>query len=244
MKRLKNRKILLLLPILLLVIGAMGLVLGILFYGQDASPKMWLVSVYNSYTQFTFLFMIYVFVSTFSDDFAKGIYAFMKQVGYPLNQCIFTKAIAMYLVSFLGTNLFLIMTNIMSGNTDDPYLLMILVSVNLSLIFIILFAIVLSLLVKKTLAATLTGYGLFLLMDVLNFVGFGLTNPSDGNSISSVAIRVLAGQPLDHYSLSRMNLDFEKYGFLYATIPVLAWVLVLLLAVMFLVKKETDRNEI
>lgn len=243
-KRLKNKNILTLIPGLLVVIGIMGLLLGIMVYGKGASPAFWLVSVYNAYTQFTFLFMIYVFISTFSDDFSNGIYAFMKQIGYSFSRCILSKAIAVYVMTFLGTNVFILITNFISGNEDFNYLFTILLSVNLSLVFIVLFAIILSLLIKKTMTATLVGYGSFLVMNILNFVGFGLTNPADGNSISSVTIRFLAGRPLEHYSLKTTNIDFEKYGFQLATLPVLTWDFILLLIVIFLIKKEAKRNEI
>lgn len=242
--RFKNKNILLLMPGLLLGIGFMGLLLGVMVYGINAAPEMWLVSVYNAYTQFTFLFLINIFVSTFSDDFTNGIYNFMRQIGCSFKQCIWSKAICIYFMTFIGTNVFILFTYFISANNDIKYLSTIMISVNFSLIFIILFAIILSLTIKKTMTATLIGYGSFLIMNILNFIGFGLTNPADGNSISSVTIRFLAGGSLDHYSLKTTNIDFQKYGFLLAILPVVAWDFILLMMVFFLIKREGKKNEI
>ncbi len=118
-------------------------------------------------------------------------------------------------------------------------MIIILISVNLSLIFIILATMVLSITIKKTMTATLMGYCSFVIMNILNFIGFGVTNPADGNSISSVTIRVLAGRAVEHYSLKTLDIDFEKYGFILATLPVIIWDLILLLVVIILINKET-----
>lgn len=245
LKRLKNKNVLILLPCLLILIGFFGLFFGVVFYGKQAPPAMWLVSVFNAYTQFSFLFLIYIFVSTFTDDFHNGVYSFLKQLGFSYKQCLICKVISVYVICFIGTNIFMILTNLIGGNKDINFLLIILLSVNLSLVFIILLTVILSLVLKKTMTATLVGYGLFLIMNIINYIGFGLTNPADGNSISSVALRHLADNSMiEHYSLKRTTINFDKYGSLLAVMSPLIWDLILILIVLILVKREDKKNEI
>ncbi len=243
--RLKNQKLMLLLPILTLFIGGTGILLGYMYYGGiNTAPQMWLLSLYNSYTQFTFLFLIYIFVSFFTNDFTNGIYSYMKQIGFSLKKCIVAKMILLFLVTFGGTNLFFIFTSIVVGNKNYYYLLLMLLSVNLSLIFIILFTLLLSLILKKTMVATISGYLLFMVMNVINLFGFGLTNPADGNSISSITFRAISGREVTHYSLKTLNLDYSKYSLILTSGPTLVWIGIISVIIICLLKKERKINEV
>lgn len=243
--RLKNQKLLILLPILLLFIGGSGILLGYIYYeDMNANPQMWLLSLYNSYTQFTFLFLIYIFVSFFTNDFANGIYPYMKQIGFSIKKCIVSKAVLLFLIPFIGMNMFFVITSLAVGNKDCYFLFLILFSVNLSLVFIVLFTLLLSLLIRKTMVATLSGYSLFVVMNIVNFFGFGLTNPADGNSISSITFQAICGMEVTHYSLKTLDLDYNKYSLVLTAGPTVIWILIIFLAIMCLLKKEDKINEV
>src|SRR5665647_1149189 len=75
--RMCNNRILFLLPLLLIIIiGISGIFLGYLYGGSDATPKTRLLFLYNAYLQFAFLFLLYVFISTFAKDFSNGTYTY------------------------------------------------------------------------------------------------------------------------------------------------------------------------
>lgn len=240
-KRMWNSKSLILLPILLIAIGLSGIFLTGVFYSNDASAKVKLLCVYNSYSQFTFLFLIYLFVSTFSSDFKNGIYSFMNQVGYSKRKCFLSKAVILLTMSTLITDIFIIFANFLFDNNDYEYLGIMLISINLTLIFTVLFAMLLSLLVRKTMPATLIGYGLFVAMDILNFVGYGLTNPADSNSISYTTLCSLAGLEVNHYTLIKLDLNFYEYRYFLIIVPIVLWIAILLTVITIIFKKRGKR---
>ncbi len=243
--RLKNQKLIILLPILLLIIGGTGILLGYIYYNDiGAESRMWLFSLYNSYTQFTYLFLIYILVSFFANDFKNGIYSFMNQLGFSIRKCVAGKAVLLFAITVIIMDLFFLITNFAVGNEDYYFLFLILLSVDLSLIFIVLFTLLLSLVIRKTMVATIVGYLLFVAMDVVNFVGFGLTNPADGNSISSITFQAMCGMEINHYSLKTLGLDYDKYSLILATVPTLVWIVIIFVAIMCLLKRENKLYEI
>lgn len=129
-------------------------------------------------------------------------------------------------------------------HNDIEYLILMLVTINLTLIFTVLFSIVLSLIFKKTMVATLIGYGLFIIFNIVNLVGLGLTNPADNNSISYVTLSSLAGQKVTHYSLSKSNIDFYQYKYQLITIPIIVWILILLTIIFAILIKRSKKNKI
>ena len=240
--RMCNNRILFLLPLLLIIIiGISGIFLGYLYGGSDATPKTRLLFLYNAYLQFTFLFLLYVFVSTFAKDFSNGTYTYMKQIGYSMSKCLVSKSVILFLCSIFVINIFMVITSLAFHNTDLEFLVLMLLSINLAVIFIIFFAMALSLTIKKTMPATLTGYGMFILLNIVNLVGYGITNPADGNSLSYTTFSALSGQTISHYSLSKVIIDYEKYRYILTTVPAFFWICILLIVVVFLLKKKSMR---
>ena len=239
--RMRNNRTLFLLPILLIIIGISGIFLGNLFGGSAATPKTRLLSLYNAYLQFTFLFLLYVFVSTFAKDFSNGTYTYMKQIGYSMTKCLVSKSVILVLCSFFVIDIFMIISSFVFHNTDFEFLVLMLFSINLAIIFIIFFAMVLSLTIRKTMPATLTGYGMFILLNIVNLVGYGITNPADGNSLSYTTFSALSGQTISHYSLSKVTIDYEKYRYILTTVPAFFWICILLIVVVLLLKRKSMR---
>ena len=135
----------------------------------------------------------------------------------------------------------MVVTSFVFHNTDFEFLVLMLFSINLAIIFIIFFAMVLSLTIKKTMPATLTGYGMFILLNIVNLVGYGITNPADGNSLSYTTFSALSGQTISHYSLSKVTIDYEKYRYILTTVPAFFWICILLIVVVFLLKRKSMR---
>lgn len=242
--RMRNNKTLFLLPLLLIIIGISGLFLANLFYGEQASAKEKLLCLYNAYSQFTFLFLVYLFVSTFTSDYKNGVYSFMNQIGFSVGRCLVSKSVIVLAVSFIVTNVFIAIANFIFGNSDVEYLILLLVTINLTLIFTILFSMMLSLIFKKTMVATLIGYGSFVILNIINLVGFGLTNPADSNSISYITLSSLAGQQTTHYSISKLGMDFYQYRYALIIVPIIVWILILLAFVFVVLRTRSKKNEI
>jgi len=227
--------------VLLPVIGAAGIILGTTMYGADAPPKMKLLSIYNAYTQFTYLVLIYAFIATFCNDFTNGSYSFMKQIGYGIKENIRTKAIILFTVVVVFIDLFFLITNLILQSRDYKYLCTVIATVDFCVVFILLLAMLLSLMIKKTLPATLTAYGLFMVMNVLNYICYGIFNPADGNSISSVNLQLLAGLHTGHYTLGNLKMTSETVSYLLTIAVPAIWSALLLLLVVIFVKKIEKR---
>jgi len=73
---------------------------------------------------------------------------------------------------------------------------------------------------------------------IINLVGYGITNPADGNSLSYTTFSALSGQTISHYSLSKISIDYEKYRYILTTVTAFFWICILLLVVVFILKKE------
>ena len=81
-KRLWKTKALVLLWILCVAIAVMGAVLNNFFYdGIDDSYRK-LLSIFNAYTQFSYLILGFLFVTVFTRDNTNGIVNFYKQIGF------------------------------------------------------------------------------------------------------------------------------------------------------------------
>lgn len=223
--------------ILLPVIGAAGIILGITMYGVDTEPKMKILSIYNAYTQFTYLVLIYSFISTFCNDFTNGSYSFMKQIGYGLRNNLITKSLILFVVNVVIIDIIFLIMNLIFQNHDYKYLFASIATVDLCIIVTLLLAMLLSVIVKKTMMATLIAYGLYVVMNVLNFVGYGIFNPADGNSISSVCLQVLAGLYTGHYTLGELEIPYEKIGYLISMAAPVIWSLILLIFVAIFIRR-------
>ncbi len=242
-ERIKNKKIIILLPFLLVLIGFAGILLGNLYY-PEGDVDVRILQVYSAYIQFVFIFTSYVYISSYTSDFGNGNYAFMKQLGYSFIKVIVSKTILLYIITVIFTNLFLISASIYLGCTNIGYLIAIIISLDLSLLFVILFSLFISLLIKRTTQATLVTFGMFIVFNISNLLFYGLTNPSDANSISFVTLQKMSGLPITHDTLSTLSIDFEKYRYLFITIPSLIWIMMLCVGIGILSKKGRIKNHL
>ena len=79
---------------------------------------------------------------------------------------------------------------------------------------------------------------LVLMLLSINLVGYGITNPADGNSLSYTTFSGLSGQTISHYSLSKISIDYKNYRYILTIVPAFFWICIFLLVVVFILKKE------
>ena len=235
-KRLWKTKALVLLWILCVAIAVMGAVLNNFFYdGIDDSYRK-LLSIFNAYTQFSYLILGFLFVTVFTRDNTNGIVNFYKQIGFSQLSQYTCKTIMLFLASVPLIAATVIICGIIYQNQDPGFLLTMLIAIIFSMLFIILLALFVSLILKNTLRSVLVFYGLFVLFNILNLAFYGLTNPADGNSIVTFCMSNWNGISASHYSLDKIAKDIIVYKKLICCFVPAGWCLLLLLVNMVLIK--------
>ena len=231
-KRMFRSRIIQLTIILLILIGALAMVLYNIYYRSRNDSRYVLLSLYNSYTQFTYLVLSFVFVSTFCKDFQNGVYAWYNQLNYSFGKVCITKFISLFLTVLPLINIVFISANFISGNRDFNYFMLSTTCVNLDVIYIIMLAFFISVIFKKVVQSTLIMYGIYVIFNGINLMCYGLINPADSNSISSYYLgKLIITQ--SHYSLDKISLSDNVLCSLSIFLPII-WTAVLLFVVIFI----------
>ena len=231
--RLKNNRLLFLLPALLIVVGFSGILLTQIYANGSLSSHLTLFNIYNAYAQFVFLFVSFVYIYSFSEDFSRGSYAFYRQIGFSLRKCLFVKLVLLYLPSGLITSVFIVLSALKFRIHEFSKVLLAVLSINLGLIFCIVFSLFLSVIIKKTMIAVVSNFIIYIACNILNLVSVGLMNPLDGNSLSTSMIKYLFLGTISNRSIVGTGWDFEKWHFLLATLPTIVYILAFGLFVYF-----------
>ena len=237
-KRIKKTKTLYLVWILCIVIAVLGMILNEVFNGGNAAPAQKMLSIFNSYTQFSYLILGFLFVSTFTKDNSNGVSFFYKQLGYTYKTQYICKSVVLFLCTVPLINIITLICNFIYKNTDWKYLITMLISITLSHIYIILLASLVSLCFKTTLKTVLIFYGLFVIFNILNIFGLGLINPADGNSITTYCFSNWNETLMHHYSLDKVSNDVLKNKELICCIEPFLWCLLLTVIDTLLLKKK------
>lgn len=223
--RLKNNRTLFLLPILLIIVGFSGILLTQIYSSANTSSHLTLFNIYNAYAQFVFLFISFIYIYTFSEDFAKGSYAFYRQIGYSLRKCLFVKVVLLYIPTALVVTLFIGLSALKFQIHDFSKVMIAIVTINFGLLFCIVFSLFLSVIFKKTMFASVTNFIIYIACNILNLVFLGLTNPLDGNSLSTGMIKYLFLGNISNQSVVKTHWIFETWNFLFAIVPSIVYIL-------------------
>lgn len=217
---------------LLILIGVLGMVLYNVYYKPRNDSRYILLSLYNSYTQFTYLVLGFVFVSMFCKDFQNGVYAWFKQIGYGFRYVCIVKLIVLLVTVLPLLNIVFIGAQLISKNSDFGYFSLCTVCVNLDVIYIIILSLFISVIFKKVIQSTLIMYGMFIVFNGMNLVLYGIVNPVDSNSISSYYLSKLLNPDQSHYSLTKVSLPGSTLRLVSLLLPII-WIIVLLIATVF-----------
>ncbi|GAB2023362.1 hypothetical protein RyT2_24380 [Pseudolactococcus yaeyamensis] len=225
--RFKNNRVLFLLPILLIVIGFSGVLLTQIYTDGSISSYLTLFNIYNAYAQFVFLFISFIYIYSFSEDFSKGSYAFYRQIGYSLRKCLFVKLVLLYIPTALIVTFFIVLSALKFQIHEILKIVIAVITINFGLLFCIVFSLFLSLLLKKkTMFAAVTNFIIYIACNILNLVLLGLTNPLDGNSLSTSMVKYLFLGNISNQSIVRTHWNFETQNFLFAVMPSIVYVLI------------------
>lgn len=200
-------KVLYLAWFLCIIIAVLGMVLNRLFYGDTADSSTKMLSIFNSYTQFSYLILGFLFVTTFTKDNVNGVTSFYKQIGFSYTKQYFGKMIVLFVCIVPVIALITIICNFIYGNSNLDYFIVLLIAIIVSQIYIMLLAILISLIFENTVKAVLLFFGLFIVFNLLNIVCFGLVNPADSNSILTYCLANWFEKGMSHYSLDNVS-DF------------------------------------
>lgn len=237
-RRLKKNNTLILLVTLMVAIGIFGYILNIIFYPDSDNAKVGILSMYNAYTQFLFLILAYIFSNIFAGDFSRGITLFYRQMGVSLKKLIACKAMLVMALIIPAVDLIFVIVNILYKNSDWGYLLLVIACVDLGIIFTVVLSILVAVIAKKVMTATIVMYGLFLVFDVINTVSFGITNPADSNSLTTLVLSKFADSNFSNIYSEKMTIDFQTQGvFLALTIPII-WIILLAVSSFIIIRKK------
>lgn len=232
-KRMKYKKIHIILPLIVIAIGLIGIISGNAF-NEAMTNEIRMVNVFQAYTQFSFIFLGFIYIYLFCEDYSKGTDQFISQLGYSKAKQIFIESIILYLYTILIVMLFIVAYALSIGCFNLSYLMLILFAIVAGTLFTLMFSCFLSMVFKKALNATAFQFLFFILFDVLNIFAYGLTNPCDSNSLATVTIRYLSGISVTHKSLSTLDLEFEKMKWVYTICPSLVYSGILFVAIFVL----------
>lgn len=240
-KRLRRSYVIQLCLLLLALIGLLGTVLSHIYYGEQNDPRYLLYGLYNSYAQFTYLILGFVLVSVYAKDYQNGVYVWYKQMDRSFKQVATAKTMVLLAVMLPFLNVIFVIAHIISKNRDFGYFVMCLISANFSVLYIVSVAFIISILVKKVIQATLIMYGLFVIFNGLNLIGYGVVNPSDSNSIVTYCLGKLINPYQTHYSLDKLSLSASYMRGIVFGVPVL-WIAILLVIWKVVEQKERSKN--
>lgn len=140
LKRMIRSRVLQLSITILMLISVLGVILYNIYYANIDDSRYLLFSLYNSFTQFTYLVLAFVFVSVFCKDFQNGVYAWYEQLGVSFFKVTIAKFISILVAVFPLLNIVFIIANLLSGNHDTNYFMLTVFCVNLNIIYIIALA--------------------------------------------------------------------------------------------------------
>lgn len=240
-KRVVHSKVLVMTVVLCVVIGGLGMVLNHVFYGSEGVGQQCLVSVFNSYTQFTYFILGFVFVQSFTKDYAGGITSFYKQLGYSLTKQNICKAIVMMVITIPIIDLLVLICSILYKNSDVEFLFAIIIAINLSTLYIVLLALFISTIFKHTVRAVLCFYGVFVIFNILNLFMYGMINPADGNSIVTYCVTEWSGRHMSHHSIDKLDIDLLKFKEYICVLLPMIWCVVLGLGDTYILRKNDKK---
>jgi hypothetical protein len=228
------------LPLILILIGFSGILLSNI-YSQNSDSRIIMFNIYNAYAQFTFLFVSFIYIYYFSEDFNKGGYAFYKQIGYSLKACFKIKSFILFLISAITVDIFLILAALFLKIGDLVFISTTIISMTICLLYNIVFSAFLSFIFKKTMVATVINFAIYIISNVLNLITFGLINPMDGNSLNTVIIKYLASNTVTHKTLSKFSDKFHPWEFPLSTVIPFIYTIVFIV-ILYLLTKEKKRK--
>lgn len=240
LKRMYRSKSLQLSILLLILIAFLGIILNNIFYAAENDSRLLLLSLYNSFSQFTYLVLAFVFVSVFCKDFQNGVYGWYKQMGYSFEKVAISKFLSLMITVLPILNIIFFISQVFSSNENYNFLFTSIVLVNLNIIYIIALSFFLSVIFKKVIISTMVMYGTFVLFNGLNLCFYGLFNPSDSNSISTYYLGKLINPLQSHYSLGKAGLSDSLLCMISFILPII-WSIVLVLGGIYIKKYGKGR---
>ena len=79
----KYKKIHIILPLIIISIGLVGIITGNAF-NENLTSKVKMLNIFQAYTQFSFIFLGFVYIYLFTEDSVKGTDKYISQLGYSL----------------------------------------------------------------------------------------------------------------------------------------------------------------
>lgn len=104
-KRMKYKKIHIILPLIIISIGLVGIITGNAF-NENLTSKVKMLNIFQAYTQFSFIFLGFVYIYLFTEDSIKGTDKYISQLGYSLAVQILFKSLILYAYTLIITTAF------------------------------------------------------------------------------------------------------------------------------------------
>ena len=243
-KRFIHSKRIILIIFLLLLIGLSGVALCHAFYSPLQEPKIGLLSLFNSYTQFTFLVLAFLFARYFARDLEDGSMILFVYLGFSKNKILFAKFLLLVIVVLPVIDITMAGGYCFYGCNDIAYLGEVLLLLNLCVLSIVSCALFFSSIFKKASITAIAMYAYFLICNVLNLFCFGLANQADGNSITTYVAAKTSGIINSHPSLSQISSPFVENIDIFSVLINVLWVAIFIIATLIINSKSGRKYEI
>lgn len=240
LKRIYRNYMLQLSIVLIILIAFLGIILNNIYYASRNDSRFLLLSLYNSFTQFIYLVLAFVFVSVFCKDFQNGVYAWYKQLGYSFRKVVISKFLSLFIMVLPILNIVFFLVQIASKNKDVSFFIISIICANLNIFYIITLSFSLSVIFKKIITTTLMMYGIYVLCNGFNLWLYGIFNPADSNSVAAYYLGKMIDSSQFHYSLSKSNLPDAMLCVGSIAIPII-WSLVWVVVAVCIIKYRKGR---
>lgn len=203
------------------------------------TKRIKMLSMFQIYTQFGFLFLGYVYIRGFTMDSKNGTFPFVQQIGYSFRAIMGMKSVIYIVTTIVYMDIVTVTYAMIAGIQDLDYILLMIIPLDLGIITLILFDLLISVIFMQVSLAYVIHILIFFLADIANRSCYGLLNQFDTNSLATVVFRHFSGVQINHPTLSKLSLHYQSMKWIYMTLPSIVWIFILLMILFpILLKKE------
>ena len=236
LRAIESKKLFLTLGLIALIsIG--GFAMTAAFYPDLDDWRIGTCSMFNAFTQFFYLVLAYVLISLFTDDAQSGANVLFRYMGYGGIKVVLSKMLYCLVIFLPITDLIMIVSAVAYGCDDFEYIGRLVLLLDISIIQVIMIASTISSFFKKTSTATILMYGNYLFFDIVNLLGYGVTNQADGNSMTSYYVSVVSGCPMNQPSWKAIGDYSNDQLFMFSILLNIFWILLLFITTLIKAKR-------
>ncbi|MBE6468714.1 MAG: hypothetical protein E7001_01810 [Coriobacteriaceae bacterium] len=185
-----------------------------------------IISVFNSFAQFSVISLGSVYSYAFSRDFQNGSYDFYPQIGVSPVRAMISRATVLLICSWVGV-LVVFAVVIIANDSSNIHANVYAVSYSLlAVAFVLALSCAVSVFLRNPMFSVLALFILFVIGSSINYNFYGLTFQTDTSSFSTFMMGYLLGYDGISPQIASLSLDFSLHGPFIALSLSLIWLLI------------------